>query len=357
MWEESCTVYSVSTSVDVATEVTMLGIVRAARGWTQKDLESATSIPQAVLSKAETGLIRLDDDRIASLARVLDVPPGLLRLPQPKGEPVHVFHRKRSALPVSKVNQLRAMIELGHLQSSAILGNEGRRSLVTHKPLPDDGFETPQERAQELRQVIGLPSGPVEDMVSVLEDAGVVVVRRNLGSNLIDALISWPEGRTPLVLFGDHTPGDRLRFTLAHELGHAVMHKLPSDRQEAEADQFASEFLMPAADIRHDLDNVSLARLADLKLKWRVSMAALLRRAHDLGTISDFRYKQVNIELSTAGYRKQEPVSFAQETPRAVAGAISARVASGESIESIASQALMTPEELHHVYLGDADVH
>ena len=183
------------------------------------------------------------------------------------------------------------------------------------------------------------------------------MVRRNLGSNLIDALISWPEGRTPLVLFGDHTPGDRLRFTLAHELGHAVMHKLPSDRQEAEADQFASEFLMPAADIRHDLDNVSLARLADLKLKWRVSMAALLRRAHDLGTISDFRYKQVNIELSTAGYRKQEPVSFAQETPRAVAGAISARVASGESIESIASQALMTPEELHHVYLGDADVH
>ncbi|TXL61484.1 ImmA/IrrE family metallo-endopeptidase [Aeromicrobium terrae] len=346
-----------NSSAIAVSEPTMLGIVRAARGRTQKELEAATGVPQAVLSKAEGGLVDLDDDRISALAHELDVPADLLRFPQPAGEPVHVFHRKRSALPVSKVNQFRAMIELSHVQTSALFKDQAPRVVISHKPLPDDAFETPQERAQELRRTMGLEPGPVKNMVQLLESCGVVVVRRDLGSNLIDALISWPDGRAPLVLIGDHAPGDRLRFTLAHELGHAVMHKVPSNRQEAEADQFASEFLMPADDIRHDLNNVSLARLAELKLKWRVSMAALLRRARDLGAISDFRYKQVNIDISTAGYRKSEPVEITQESPHAVAAAISTRIASGESIESIARDAMMTTEELRDAYVGSADVY
>ena len=40
-------------------------------------------------------------------------------------------------------------------------------------------------------------------------------------------------------------PGDRHRFNLAHELGHALMHRHSTGECESEANRFAAEFLMP----------------------------------------------------------------------------------------------------------------
>jgi Zn-dependent peptidase ImmA (M78 family) len=80
-------------------------------------------------------------------------------------------------------------------------------------------------------------------------------------------------------------PADRMRFTLAHELGHLVMHHdQPTQSMEQEANEFASAFLMPARDIRpHFARRVDLRLFAELKPVWRVSMASLLMRARSLG--------------------------------------------------------------------------
>ena len=80
----------------------------------------------------------------------------------------------------------------------------------------------------------------------------------------------------------------------AHELGHAVMHQIPTEHQEAEADRFASEFLMPAATIRDQLDALTVPKLARLKAEWGASMAALLRRGRDLGRVNDAQYRALN---------------------------------------------------------------
>ena len=68
-----------------------------------------------------------------------------------------------------------------------------------------------------------------------------------------------------------------------------VMHQMiPHPKMEDEADEFASEFLMPAADIASSLSRMDLRRAAQLKPYWKVSMGALIKRAHSLGKIEEF---------------------------------------------------------------------
>jgi len=333
----------------------IVSTIRLARGLTQSQVATKTGISQALLSKAESGMVTLDDERLALLADALDVPLHALRLTSSHiGAPAYIFHRKRSTLPVSKANQIRAQLDLAHMQVAAILDNDRPPARLQRTRLPEDGYITPEDIARDLRDELALGDGPIENLVQVLEDAGVAVLRTDLGSTRIDALVSWPPNKWPLVILSSHAPADRQRFTLAHELGHAVMHEVPAEEQESEADRFASEFLMPAHSIRRDLNEVSIPQLAKLKPKWKVSMAGLLRRARDLGQITESQYKQMNIEFSKAGYRKSEPVEIPAETPSLVRQAIEDRLRGGESILDIASAACMNPTRFENTYRNEA---
>ncbi len=334
----------------------MLGTVRVARGMTQGQLAQETGISQAVLSKIESGTLPLDDDRLAVLAAALDAPASLLATPESAfGSAPYVFHRKRSTLPISKANQLRAELDLAHVQAAGILNGFASAVTLPRRPLPEDGFVSPEEVAQEVRTILGIPRGPVLELVPFLEQAGVAIMTRDLGSTSIDAIVSWPEGRRPLVLLSNHAPADRQRFTLAHELAHAVMHQVPTEDQESEADRFASELLMPANDIREQLEGLTVPKLARLKSQWGVSMAALLRKGRDLGAITDGQYRALNIELSRAGYRKNEPVQIHPEQATLLQRAIEHRVQAGESTATIANSAQMTVHEFTEVYWGDTN--
>lgn len=334
----------------------MLGTVRVARGLTQTELSASSGISQAVLSKLESGAVELDSARLTALSVALESPEELLRLPYANvGAAPFVFHRKRSTLPVSKANQIRAELELTHLQVERILGPQRASTAIRRTPLPDDGFVSPEELAQDLREELLIAPGPIQNLTAMLESAGVIVLARDFGSSLIDAIMSWPDDRVPLVIASVHAPADRQRFTMAHELGHAVMHQVPTENQESEADRFASELLMPASDIAPALKGVTVPKLAQLKPTWGVSMAALLRRARDLGGISESQYKQINIEFSKAGYRSREPVELPRESPSLLDAAIRKRISEGENVKTIAESALMTEAEFQRVYGGNAD--
>jgi Zn-dependent peptidase ImmA (M78 family) len=266
-----------------------------------------------------------------------------------------VFHRKRSSLQVSDANRLRARLDLIQLQVRGLVGDRVPVGLERVE-LTDDGWVTPQDAADKVRSVLGVPPGPVGDLVGVLESGGVAVLRRDLGTTRMDALMSWPKGGRPVVVLGSHAPGDRQRFTVAHELGHAVMHAVPREDQEGEADRFASQFLMPQQDIRTELGEVTVAKLARLKARWGVSMAALLRRARDLDTIGEAGYRRMNIEFSQAGYRTNEPVDVPAETPRLVSTCVYARLQEGETVSDLASDAWMTTGAFVPAYLDEGMV-
>ncbi|WP_152364939.1 helix-turn-helix domain-containing protein [Microlunatus speluncae] len=331
----------------------LLGTVRIARGMTQGELAKEAGISQGVLSKSESGAIPLDAKRLATLAGVLGVPKELIATPVSEiGSSPYVFHRKRSTLPVSKANQLRAELDLIHIQVAGILREQSSEVRLPRLPLPEDGYDSPEDIARKVRLALGMSGGPALHLAGVLEQAGVVVVSRSLGSSRIDAIVSWPSGRRPLVLLGDHAPADRQRFTLAHELAHAVMHQVPTEEQENEADRFASELLMPAVAVGPQLDRITVPRLAKLKAQWGVSMAALLRRGRDLGRVNDTQYRALNIELSRAGYRTNEPVQVPREAPSLLSRIIQQRLRSGEVVADLARSARMTEDEFVDVYLG-----
>lgn len=110
---------------------------------------------------------------------------------------------------------------------------------------------------------------------------------------------------------------DRIRFTLAHEIGHLIMHQIPpSDNSdiEKEADMFAAEFLMPKEAISYSLSDLSLQKLAALKPYWKVSMAALLKRAADLGKITQRQARYFWTQMGKKGYRIQEPPELTPPT-------------------------------------------
>lgn len=331
----------------------MVQLVRVARGLTQTELAKRAGLSQGLLSKVEAGTVDLDDDRLAAIAAALNVPVARLTTSAPTGAVLSAcaFHRKRNSLPVSDANRIRANLDLRRMQVETLLPMSQVGVNIERTSPSDDDWDNPETIALEVREAMGLGDEPIPDLVSAVEKTGAVVIVADLGAARIDAIGSWPTGHRPVFMLNARTSADRRRFTLAHELAHAVMHQLPTGDQESEADRFASELLMPSNAIRDELTQLDLPKLVMLKPRWGVSMAALIRKARDVGSISDHDYKQLNIALSTAGYRTNEPVALHEELPQLVDHAVRQRLDNGEDCTELAAKALMTPDEFNALYL------
>lgn len=332
------------------TVLSLLEAARVASGLTQAELAAKSGVAQGVISKFESGRLVMDS-RVDLLASALEVPVSLVNGSTARAPHVRVFHRKQASLPAKAANKLRADLELAHVRIGRLLLGEGDgQEGVPRLPLKTR-LEMPSDKARAVRKLWGLPPGPISNIVELLESRGVPCLTWDVASARVDAIASWPEDAPPVVMLGSHAPGDRLRFTVAHELGHAVMHDLPAPECEREADEFAAEFLMPRADIKDALQGATIPRLAELKSEWGTSIAALARRARDVGAISDSAYRGLNIELSMSGHRKSEPVYIEPEQPSLVRDVIHRRQAEGESLTAIAAEALISVDELQRQYL------
>lgn len=177
-----------------------------------------------------------------------------------------------------------------------------------------DSGTGPESAARELRRAWGIGSGPVKHLVRTLENHGVLLVFSPTQTSAVDAYSFDASSRPVVVLNPVKNDYYRQRFDVAHELGHLVMHRdaEPGGRVvEDQAHRFASELLMPAADLRPLLPTAMNARswdvLGALKEQWGVSIQALLFRARRLGTISDVTYRNAVITLTQRGWRRNEP--------------------------------------------------
>ncbi len=168
--------------------------------------------------------------------------------------------------------------------------------------------------AAAVRSEWGLGRGPLDSVVRLLESKGVIVVRPVIGTADVDAFSTWSAGRPLVVLGSDKDDAARSRFDSAHELGHLVMHHdaLPGHQAvERQAQRFAAAFLMPADVIAHELPRrMSWPAYFDLKVRWRVSLQALLYRARTLGVLSPDAYQRAQIHLSRNWGRDAEPIDL-----------------------------------------------
>ncbi|MDO9063011.1 MAG: XRE family transcriptional regulator [Microbacterium sp.] len=333
-------------------EISLLEAARVSRGLTQAELSDASGVAQAVISKFEGGRLPLDDFRVELLARELRVPVALVDGSVATAPHSRQFHRKQASLPAKAANRLRADMVLAHVRVSRLLASPSAAD-IPRLPLGSP-LEQPADRARAVRKLWGIAPGPIDNIVALLEQHGVPCLSWDVSSARVDAIASWPEDAPPVVLLGSHAPGDRLRFTVAHELGHAVMHDLPCADCEREADEFAAEFLMPRAEIKDSLRDATLPKLAELKRVWGTSIAALARRAKDVGAITDSAYRALNVELSSGGLRKNEPSPIPREHPTTIRRAIEQRIDAGQALAEVAELALIESDELRIQYLEAA---
>ena len=303
----------------------MLTLAREARGLTQAELARRASIGQGTLSKYETGLLEPPPASISDFAYALEFPASFFcQRGRPHGLlPFH--YRKRKKLSAKTLGCIVAEINIRrmHIQKLCL-----SFELMSNAFIPEidrdeyhggkRGRLDVEDVARSLREMWMLLSGPIPNLIELIEDNGGIVIPCDFGTDLIDAVSQRIDGMPVLFFMNMHAPSDRVRYTLAHELGHMVLHttELADDGVlEDEADAFAGAFLMPADEVRPQLRRFDLRHLANMKGYWKVSMAALAVRADRLNLITPYQRKMFWMELSRLGYRKREPNEPPREMP------------------------------------------
>ncbi len=182
--------------------------------------------------------------------------------------------------------------------------------------VPDLHLYNPEEAARALRTEWGLGEKPISNMLHLLESKGVRVFSLAENTVKVNAYSIWRAGK-PYMFLNNYKSAESSRFDAAHELGHLVLHQDGgSTGREAEdqANKFASSFLMPRADVLAVLPRVSyLDQIIKAKARWRVSVAALAYRLHKMRVISDWKYHDLCVDISTRGYNKTEPYPIERE--------------------------------------------
>ena len=154
-------------------------------------------------------------------------------------------------------------------------------------------------------------TGPIISMMRVVENAGAIVTYFADLSERVEAF-SMDRRRPLLVRSSLKESLCRQRFDFAHEVGHLIMHRglQTGDRAtEDQAHRFAGAFLFPRAAFLGEFPrsrSIDWLGLYQLKLRWKVSVRAMIRRAYDLGLLSPAQYRTANIHLVKTGQTKVE---------------------------------------------------
>lgn len=338
----------------------MLSLARGARGYSQAALSEHMAWTQSKASKIEHGLVAPSVADIERLAELLSFPVDLFYHQSASSGfgSCCQYHRKRTTTPIKLVNRLHDEVNIRRMQVSRLIKGVDLKNEPNFPELDIDSFGSPEEVADELRATWRLPRGPVQNLTATIEASGGLVVTMGLGTPKIDAVSQRAPSLPPLFFLDRGKPADRCRYTLAHELGHIIMHAIPSPNAEEEADRFAAEFLMPEDAIKHELKNLTIARAAALKLKWRVAMQALIRRAKDLGAITSAKYKSLCVRISQLGFRKNEPNPIEPEYPRTIKSVIDMYIRERNySAEEVARVMLCSPAEFEEVFVSSDPGH
>jgi len=290
----------------------MLILARESRGWYQGELAEAASLQQGTVSKVESGALVPSPETVDRFAEKLRYPRSLFYQPDRiyGFNSTVFFHRKRQSLPDKTLRKLHAHMNLTRMRVTRLLRSTEILSACRFQRIDLAEYRNSVETVARLVKSTWLiPSGPVRNVTRAIEDAGGIVVAMDFETRQIDAISEWVPPFPPIFVINSNSDitGDRLRLTLAHEIGHSVMHQFPSATMEDEANRFAAEFLMPAREIKPSLYSLTFAKLIDLKAQWKVSMAALVQQAASLKTISPDQKKYMFMNLGKRGWRLREP--------------------------------------------------
>jgi len=267
--------------------------IRKDRGLSQVELAETAGLTRGAYRNLEKGRAEPRTNTLKSLALALDVP--LKDLFTPARTLARV--RFRSLKRLKSRDQVLADVTqwLGNFADlEDLTGEKPKHDLKPVweeiKHIKKNGIKAV---AALIRKYIDLTDRePVHDICGLLESMGVKVYSINVANDAFMGLSVSEEDGGPAVIVNtwDRLPVETWIFSAAHELGHLLLHLSAYDvdevqedkQQEAEADEFASHFLMPEKIFLKEWEDTSglplLDRVLKVKRVFRVSWRTVLFR-------------------------------------------------------------------------------
>ena len=313
-------------------------------------LAEAAGVTSVTVSKVENGH-QPDEDTAGKLARALAYPLDFFFMEDPETlETKAVSFRSLKKMSAIERNASLAAGSIG----IAFYDWIDRRFNLPSTDLIDlsKERERPEVAARLLRQHWGLGDRPIGSLLKLYESKGIRVLSLSENTPNVDAYSFW-HANCPFMFLNQLKTAERSNFDSAHELAHLVLH-FHAGRESAhigdaekQADQFASAFLMPEADVKSILGYVySASQIINAKSRWKVSAMALATRLHGMGMLSDWNYRSILIELGQRGFRKSEPNGVERETSTVLSKVLAALWKKGVTRSNIALELNLPWEEI-----------
>ena len=287
-------------------------IARLRRKRTLSEIATRTGISTKELRRILDGDVEPRESTVSAIAEALEYPRAFFMRGDEDIPIAATFRAQRAMTERERGAGLAAGPVAQILADWAFRRYDG----LPEPDVPDLSAFCPEDAAATLREVWGLSSRPVGNLVRLLESKGVRVFSLSEDTLRMNAFALWM-GRAPYVFLNSKKSAEASRFDAAHELGHLCLHRdgqemldrtgLEAKEVEAEANAFASAFLMPRGDVLASKVYPTVGKLIAQKERWGVSLSALVYRYRELGLISDERAKFLYIEMSRQGYLKDEP--------------------------------------------------
>lgn len=306
---------------------------RFAAGLSKAKLAELVGVTPAAIGQYESRVVTPRRDLLPVLARELDVPVDYFATGRPIGRVDGSEAHFRSLRSTTARDRSKAIAFIEQVWELTFALEKKVRFPDVDLPVVDRQQADPASAAQALREHWGLGVKPVKHLVALTESHGIVVSLLTLANADVARVGAFSTSRLarPVIVVTPERAKSVFvyRFTVAHELGHLLLHgeAVPGDQQqEREADQFAAEFLTPRSQIVNLLPRtVNLSRLDELSRHWGVSVDSLLLRMKETGTVSDASirrgYQKLN-QLRSSSLDAPEPVNaYPGEVPSMLAEA------------------------------------
>jgi len=305
-----------------------LKTARTIRGLSSTELAKLIGVSkQAIWQFENQDNIQPKPENLFMLAQILDFPTSFFLEKNWQNVNVGKCFYRASSTTTKKLKDTQKELNIIRAKMYSFLSNyiefpsPNFYSLSKEDSLNDECIE---KFTQEVREYYGIDDLPIGSMVNFMEKNGILLSQFHLPDIKFDA-VSQPiciDSTNPIAITpynGSLESFVRVQFTLAHELGHWLLGHMDSDEDslsveeykenEHDANVFAASFLLPKKAFLKDLpDNPNLYVFVELKKKWRVSIQAMIYRAHYLGTINYNQYQYLIKQVSKKGWRSHEPL-------------------------------------------------
>ncbi|MEL7688939.1 XRE family transcriptional regulator [Citromicrobium bathyomarinum] len=231
---------------------------------------------------------------------------------------------------VQLLNDLvRAEVELEN-----ILGIERPKNYPPERGInTGDVVELAEQHAQELRDWLGLGSGPIADIFSLMElDLGIRLYQRRLSKgSKVDALFTYDQTLGACILLNANFPLERRIQSAAHELGHFVGTRQAPEvleenekfqsREERYAHAFGRAFLSPRKSFEAAWrqltagSEITRRPIIVQAHHFRISREACVRRLEELGLVKRGAWDKLKAHGGIAPAQVREVLGDASSKP------------------------------------------